>query len=86
MERRPPTTRDCPCRRSTPISTRSRAQGFVVTNVNKQIRSFIDDPRYYVNVAHSDDYVRSVWGEYFDVVDTISGMIGTHDLAVLRKR
>ncbi len=60
--------------------------GFVVTSVNDQIRNFIDEPGYYVNVAHSDDYVRRVWGEYFDVVDIIPGMVATHDLAVLRKR
>lgn len=60
--------------------------GFVVTSANDQIRNFIDEPEYYVNVAHSEDYVRRVWGEYFDVVDTIPGMTATHDLAVLRKR
>ena len=60
--------------------------GFVVTSVNRQVRRFIDEPGYYVNVAHSDNYVRRVWGEYFDVVDTIPGMTATHDLAVLRKR
>ena len=60
--------------------------GFVVTSVNDQIRNFIDEPDYYVNVAHSDDYVRRVWGEYFDIVDTVPGITATHDLAVLRKR
>ena len=60
--------------------------GFVVTHVNRQIRRFIADRGYYVNVAHSADYVRKVWGEYFDVVDIVPGMIATHDLAVLRKR
>jgi hypothetical protein len=59
---------------------------FVVTSVNDQIRDFIDEPHYYVNVAHSDDYVRRVWGEYFDIVDTVPGITATHDLAVLRKR
>ena len=61
-------------------------EGFVVTSANDQIREFIDEPDYYVNVAHSDDYVRRVWGQYFDVVDTVPGMTATHDLAVLRKR
>jgi len=60
--------------------------GFVVTSVNRQIRDFIDEPGYYVDVSHSDAYVRRVWGEYFDVIDTIAGMTATHDLAVLRKR
>jgi SAM-dependent methyltransferase len=59
--------------------------GFVMSSVNDQIRDFIDEPSYYVDVAHSDAYVRRVWGEYFDVVDTVPGMIATHDLAVLRK-
>jgi SAM-dependent methyltransferase len=61
-------------------------EGFLVTSGNDQIRDFIDEPDYYINVSHSDDYVRRVWGEYFDVVDTIPGMTATHDLAVLRKR
>jgi SAM-dependent methyltransferase len=59
--------------------------GFVVTSANDQIRDFINERRYYVNVAHSSDYVRRVWGEYFDVVDVVPGMVATHDLAVLRK-
>jgi SAM-dependent methyltransferase len=61
-------------------------KGFVVTGDNDQIEDFIDEPGYYVNVAHSKDYVRRVWGQYFEVVDLIPGMIATHDLAVLRKR
>ena len=60
--------------------------GFVMTAVNDQIRDFIDEPDYYVDVSHSDAYVRRVWGEYFDVIDTVPGMTATHDLAVLRKR
>ena len=60
--------------------------GFLMTSVNRQIRDFIDEPDYYVDVSHSDAYVRRVWGEYFDVVDTIPGMTATQDLAVLRKR
>jgi len=61
-------------------------EGFVVTGDNDQIRDFIDEPDYYVDSSHSDAYVRRVWGEYFDVVDTVPGMTATHDLAVLRKR
>jgi SAM-dependent methyltransferase len=60
--------------------------GFVMTGVNDQIRDFIDERDYYLDVSHSDAYVRRVWGEYFDVVDTIPGMTATHDLAVLRRR
>ena len=57
-----------------------------MTSLNRQIRDFIDEPDYYVDVSHSDAYVRRVWGEYFEVVDTVPGMTATHDLAVLRKR
>jgi len=60
--------------------------GFMMTNINKQIEEFIDERGYYLNVAHSSDYVRRVWGEYFEVIDTVPGMVATHDLAVLRKR
>ena len=60
--------------------------GFVMTGVNNQIRDFIDERDYYVDASHSDAYVRRVWGEYFEVVDTVPGMTATHDLAVLRKR
>ena len=58
----------------------------IAARVPDQLANFIDEPGYYINVAHSKDYVRRVWGEYFEVVDIIPGMIATHDLAVLRKR
>jgi hypothetical protein len=39
-----------------------------------------------VNVWHGEDYVRRVWGDYFDVLHVIPGYILHHDLVVLRKR
>jgi hypothetical protein len=65
---------------------RVERKGFVVTSANDRIRDFIDEKGYYVNVAHSTDCERRVWGEYFEVVDILPGMVATHDLAVLRKR
>ena len=69
-----------------------RRSGLLAPGFSKAARihriepDFIDEPDYYVDVSHSDAYVRRVWGEYFEVVDTVPGMTATHDLAVLRKR
>ncbi|MEO8306354.1 MAG: class I SAM-dependent methyltransferase [Betaproteobacteria bacterium] len=65
---------------------RVERKGFVLTGGNDQLRDFIGEANYYANVFHSKDYVRRIWGEHFEVIDIVPGMIATHDLAVLRKR
>lgn len=61
--------------------------GMLFTGVNPQL-SFSDadhDQPYYVDVCHSHDFIRSRWGQEFDVVDILDG-VGLHqDLVILRR-
>ncbi|MBA4186974.1 MAG: hypothetical protein C0467_03050 [Planctomycetaceae bacterium] len=68
------------------ITQRIETEGFVITASNDQIDDVVEDKDYYVNVAHSRNYIRKQWGQTFEVVDILPGFIWTHDLVVLRKR
>jgi 2-polyprenyl-3-methyl-5-hydroxy-6-metoxy-1,4-benzoquinol methylase len=68
------------------ILNRIAQEGIVVTSNNNQIDNVIDDKNYYVNVAHSWDYIRREWTKYFEVIDIIPGMVYTHDVVILKKR
>jgi SAM-dependent methyltransferase len=61
-------------------------EGFVVSGTNTQLDGHAEHAGEYVNVWHGEDYVRRVWGGYFDVLHVIPGYILHHDLVVLRKR
>ena len=60
-------------------------EGFVVSGANAQLDGHAEHGGEYVNVWHAADYVRRVWGRYFDVLHVIPGYILHHDLVVLRK-
>jgi hypothetical protein len=62
-----------------------RAKGIVFTGDNSQLDGHADHGGEYVNVLHSLDYVRRVWGRTFEVVHILPGYILHHDLVVLRK-
>jgi SAM-dependent methyltransferase len=68
------------------VTQRIAAEGFVITAENDQINEVIDEKDYYVNVAHSRDYIRRQWGRTFEIVDILPAFIWTHDLVVMRKR
>jgi SAM-dependent methyltransferase len=61
-------------------------EGFVVSGTNTQLDGHAEHAGEYVNVWHGEDYVRRVWGGYFDVLHVIPGYILHHDLVVLCKR
>lgn len=62
-------------------------EGFMDGGVNADIDGAVpSDPAYYRNVFTTQAYVRSVWGEFFDIVDVHEGLIGNHqDLNILRR-
>lgn len=62
-----------------------RAKGIVFTGDNSQLDGHAEHGGEYVNVLHSLDYVRRVWGRSFEVVHILPGYILHHDLVVLRK-
>ncbi|MGE5168832.1 MAG: class I SAM-dependent methyltransferase [Rudaea sp.] len=61
-------------------------EGILVSGTNTQLDGHADHGGEYVNVYHSEDYVRRVWGGFFDVLHVIPGYILHHDLVVLRRR
>jgi SAM-dependent methyltransferase len=62
-----------------------RRAGIVVSGTNSQLDGHAAHEGEYVNVYHSADYVRSTWGQFFDVLHILPGYILHHDLVVLRK-
>jgi hypothetical protein len=60
--------------------------GIVVSGSNSQLDGHADHGGEYVNVYHSDDYVRRTWGCYFEILAILPGYILHHDLVVMRKR
>jgi len=67
--------------------TRERVarEGLVVSGTNSQLDGHAEHEGEYVNVYHSTDYVRRVWGRHFDVLHVLPGYILHHDLVVMRK-
>ena len=68
--------------------TRDRVarEGMVVSGANSQLDGHAEHHGEYVNVYHSADYVRRVWGRTFDVLHVLPGYILHHDLVVMRRR
>ena len=62
-----------------------RQKGIVFTGDNTQLDGHAEHGGEYVNVLHSADYVRRVWGRTFEVVHILPGYILHHDLVMLRK-
>ena len=61
-------------------------EGVVESGANTQLDGHAEHGGEYVNVYHSDDYVRRTWGRWFDVLAILPGYILHHDLVVMRKR
>jgi SAM-dependent methyltransferase len=60
--------------------------GFFVSGSNGQLAGFIESDDYYLNVFHRSEYIRKRWSDFFEVLEILPGAIGTHDLAVLRRK
>ncbi len=65
---------------------RVESEGLAVTSDNDQLVGFVESPAEYVNVFHSHDHIRNVWGRWFNVLEVLPGYIFTHDLVVAEKR
>ena len=61
-------------------------EGIVETGPNAQLDGYADHGGEYVNVYHSEDYVRRTWSRAFDVLAILPGYILHHDLVVMRRR
>lgn len=68
------------------LKERVQQEGLVVTSTNNQLDGFVEHPEEYVNVFHSMEHIREVWGRYFSDIRQLPGFIFTHDLIVARKR
>lgn len=60
--------------------------GIVVSSRNSDLDGAVEQPEEYVNVFHSEPYVRRHWPRWLEVVAIVPGYIHTHDLVVLRRR
>jgi hypothetical protein len=65
---------------------RVERDGIVVSGINSQLDGHAEHAGEYVNVYHSEDYVRRTWGCYFEILAILPGYILHHDLVVMRKR
>lgn len=61
-------------------------RGILCAGRNDQLDGHVAHEDEYVNVYHSQKYIRRVWGAHFDVVDILPGYVFTHDLVILRRR
>jgi SAM-dependent methyltransferase len=68
------------------LSDEVRARGIVFSGQNTQLDGHADHGGEYVNVYHDADYVRRIWGRFFEIERILPGYIIHHDLVVLRKR
>jgi len=61
-------------------------QGYLDLGQNPDIDGAVhDDPGYYRNVFHTEQYLRSIWSRHFEVLAIVEGLIGNHqDLVILR--
>lgn len=74
----------------TPIAHKQEAhrKGFYDAGNSIQPKERIKNstPSYCRDVLHSQDYIFTHWGQYFDVLDIIEAMAGNQDVVVLRRR
>lgn len=61
-------------------------EGLYCRGVNSQLTGQIPDETYYKDTMHSQEYIFSHWGQYFDILDSIGGLAGGQDMIVLRRR
>ena len=65
---------------------RIEREGVLCSGRNDQLDRHATHEDEYVNVYHSEAYIRRVWGRYFDIVELLPGYLFTHDLVIMRKR
>ena len=72
--------------RVTPAERAALAKTGVADRPDPALAGHIDDASYYRCTFHTDEYVRRVWGERFEVRAILTAHVGLQDLVVLRKR
>lgn len=65
------------------LMARVASEGLAFTSENHQLDGFVENPKEYVNVFHSDAHIQRVWSEYFSKIVQLKGYIFTHDLLVV---
>jgi len=73
-------------RLSTEIGERLVRDHFVVFGTNDDMRGYIDDDDYYLNVLHSPGYIFAKWSSCFEIVDIVPVLAVPQDVVVMRKR
>jgi SAM-dependent methyltransferase len=68
------------------LTARVERDGILCGGRNDQLDGHAVHENEYVNVYHSQDYVRRIWGRHFEIVAILPGYIFTHDLVIMRKR
>jgi SAM-dependent methyltransferase len=62
------------------------ADGFLSSSVDDALAGVIDDPAYYRSAFHTHDYIRTVWGQHFDVLKILPQFANNvQDWVILRK-
>lgn len=52
----------------------------------KTVFTYITDKTYNTNVFHHSDYIRNLWGRYFEVIDIVEAVHDYQDAVLLRKK
>jgi hypothetical protein len=61
--------------------------GYTDQGHNAQINGSTDNEEYYRNTYITEEYIKDIWSEYFDVLDIHSGLISClQDMVILRKK
>jgi SAM-dependent methyltransferase len=68
------------------LLNRIEREGILCSGRNDQLDGHAAHEGEYVNVYHSQQYIRRTWGGYFEIVEVLPGYLFTHDLVVMRKR
>lgn len=66
-----------------PLREKLNAHGFAYSGAARGTTAGLPD--FYQTSFHTTDYVRTVWGEYFEVIDIKADGIGVQDAVLLRK-
>ncbi|MDA8016747.1 MAG: class I SAM-dependent methyltransferase [Thermoanaerobaculia bacterium] len=63
-----------------------QARGFSDLARDPALDGLIGDEEYYRATFHREDYVRRVWGQYFEIIEILPGFAHIQDMVILRSR
>jgi len=61
-------------------------RGILFGEGEHEIGRIVGDPLYYGTTFHSENYIRSTWSRWFNVVDYLTAFLGHQDMVILRPR